>query len=328
MRPRPPMAPLAGVEVGCGLASRRVRIVTDSTADVPQDIAAALGIAVVPCLVYVGEEQYQDGLDLEPEAFFQIRAQNSRRARTAHPPVASFLETYQRLLAEDRVEKLLSIHIAASLSGTLNSAWAAAQMLPDPSRVEIIDTGQLSMGAGWAVIEAARAAQNGTTPRGVQDLVDGLLPRLRAAVVVDTLDDLFRGGRISQLSALLGTALQIKPLLSIQAGRVSIVRRVRTQSRALRHLANLVQGWGPLAELAVLHTGAPVQAQALAEELQKALPEPDMIVRPAGAALATHLGLGAIGVCGLVDGNRASFPQDSNLRHLKKGDTLHGQDRH
>jgi DegV family protein with EDD domain len=315
MRPRPPAAPPPDVEAPAGLPPRRVRIVTDSTADVPPALAAALGIAVVPCQVYVGEEVYQDGLDLQPGAFFQMQAQNHRPARTAHPPVASFLQTYQHLLADGGPERIFSIHIAASLSGTLNSAWAAAQMLPDPSRVEIIDTGQLSMGAGWAVILAARLAQNGTSPHRVADLVSSLLPRLRAAVLVDTLDDLFRGGRISQLSALLGTALQIKPLLSIQAGCVSIVARVRTRSRAFRHLAALVQGWGPLAELAVLHTGAPDLAEALAQDLQASRPQPGLLLQPAGPALATHLGLGAVGVCALLDGDGGPCPHKAALRH-------------
>jgi len=277
-----------------------VRIVTDSTADLPPQLAKELGITVVPCEVHLGGQSFLDGVDMTPQEFYRRWAQNSARPRTSQPPVRLFVESYSRLLDGDATDCLLSIHIAASLSGTVNAAWAAAQTLDDPERVEVIDTGQLSMGAGWAVIHAARMAQDGAPRAEVSRAVHSLLPRLRAAAMIDSLEHLHRGGRISQISALIGTALQIKPLLSIQDGRLSVWERARSRAKALLCLADHVRSWGALAEAVVLHTGNEAGAQNLAAVLADGLTGKEIAIQPAGAALATHLGLGAVGACALL----------------------------
>jgi DegV family protein with EDD domain len=277
----------------------RVRIATDSTADVPPALASELDIAVVPCQVFFGHEVYLDGVDLQPEAFYERLGRSSELPRTSQPAVGRFVDTYRRLL-EEGAEAVVSIHVAGNYSGTINAAWAAAQTLHDPSRVEVIDSGQVSMGMGWAVVEAAKLAQSGATQAEVSQAVHGMLPRLRAAAVIDTLENLYKGGRISQVTATLGTVLQIKPLLTIQAGQVDVVAKVRTRSRALQRLGALVRSWGPLAAMAVLHTGAAELAQNLANSLHDLVPGQEMLVGPAGAALTTHLGLGAVGVLALV----------------------------
>jgi DegV family protein with EDD domain len=278
----------------------RVRIATDSVADIPAALASELDIAVVPCQVFFGQEIYDDGVELPPDAFYQRLAQSSELPRTSQPPVSRFVETYRRLLDVEQAEGVISIHVAGNLSGTVNAAWAAAQTLPDPSRVEVIDSGLVSMAQGWAVIEAARQAKAGASRTAVSRAVHESLPRLRAAAMLDTLDNLYKGGRISQVTATLGTILQIKPLISIQGGQVEIVDRVRTRSRALRRLESMVRGWGMPAELTVLHTGAQGLAQDLGGLLQDLIPGRRMMIQPAGSALATHLGLGAVGVVTLL----------------------------
>ncbi len=288
-----------GLRAGTGANMKRVQIVTDSTSDVPATLAAELNIAVVACQVFVGDEVYRDGVDLAPEVFFDKLGRSSELPRTSQPPVSRFVDTYRRLLADDPDTGILSVHVAASLSGTVNAAWAAAQMLPDPSRVEVIDSGQLSMSLGWAVIKAAQMARMGATRAEVSQGVQALLPRLRTAAMIDTLENLYKGGRISQVSAVLGTALQIKPLLSVQEGQVSVWSRVRTRSRAVKELVARVHSWGPLEEMAVMHTGAVELAQNLVDTLHGLVPEERLVIGPAGPALATHLGLGAIGVLAL-----------------------------
>jgi DegV family protein with EDD domain len=275
-----------------------VRIVTDSTADIPPGLAAELDVAVVPCQVYFGDEAYRDGVDLEPQVFFDKLARSSELPRTSQPPIRYFVETYRRLVADGG--EIISIHVAGNLSGVVNAAWAAAQMLPEPSWVEVVDSGQLSMGLGWAVIEAARMAKEGATKAEVRQAVQVLLPRLRTAAMIDTLDNLHKGGRISQITALLGKALQIKPLLGVQDGHVSVIGQVRTRSRALKRLAALVHEWGPLARVAVMHTRAEALADNLSGLLDDLLPTDQVMIEPAGAALTTHLGLGAVGICGLL----------------------------
>jgi len=278
----------------------RVGVVTDSTADLPPDLASELGIAVVPCLIFWGQEELLDGVDLEPWAFYDRLSQSSDLPRTAQPAMSSFVEAYQQLLDQEAYEAVVSIHVAGNLSGTVSAAWAAAQSLPDPSRIDVIDSGQVSMGMGWAVIRAARMARAGATREELGNAVRELLPRLRGAALIDSLENLYKGGRISQITAALGTVLQIKPLITIQGGQVQVVDRVRTRSRALQRLEALVRTWGPLAEVSVLHTGAQELAEDLGGRLADLAANGDLMIGPAGSALTAHLGLGAVGVCGLL----------------------------
>jgi DegV family protein with EDD domain len=281
---------------------RQVRIATDSTADIPASVVSELEIAVVPVQIIWGQKVYQDGVDLSPLVFYERLARYSELPRTSQPPVSRFVETYRHLLEAGEGATVVSIHLAGNLSGTLNAAWAAAQTLPEPSRVEVIDSGQVSMGIGWAVIEAAKLAQAGATQGEISRAVRAMLPRLRTLAMIDTLGNLYKGGRISQVTAALGTALRIKPLIDIQSGHVEIVAKARTRSRALKRLESMVRGWGPLAEVVVLHTGARKLAEDLAALLWDLIPDRQIAVEPAGSALATHLGLGAVGVCALAAG--------------------------
>lgn len=275
----------------------QVRVVTDSTADIPGDVASRLGISVVPCQVAFGDEVYRDGIDLTPGEFYHKMAGSDKVLRTSGPIVHDFVETYHSLLEEEGAEHILSIHVAGTLSGTLNSAWAAVQTLPDPERVHLVDSGQVSMGLGWVAIHAARVAQQDATLAQVAAAAHATIPRVRVAAMVDTLENLYRGGRISIISAALGSVLEIKPLLSIGGGDVTVWGKVRTRSRALRALVSRVHEWGPLEDVAVLHIGAPTLLEELSVRVQEILAGQEMIVAPAGAALSSHLGLGTVGVC-------------------------------
>ena len=144
----------------------------------------------------------------------------------------------------------------------------ASQCLAAPDRVAVVDSGQVSMGLGWAAVEAARMASNGAGLAEVARATRDLGPRLKTAAMIDSLDNLRKGGRINQFSALLGTALQIKPLVSLDSGQVSIWARVRSRSKALLALVERVRSWGPLAEVAVLHAGAEDLAQTLVARLR------------------------------------------------------------
>ena len=278
---------------------KRVQVVTDSTADIPAQWAAELNITVVPCLIYDGAEVFRDRIDISPEAFFQRLATSPELPRTSQPPIRDFVQTYQDILRRDGGTGIVSIHVPGRFSGTVNAAWAAAQEMADPSRIEIVDSGTVSMGMGWIVVEAARLAQTGASLEEVSQAARSLLHRSKTAAMIDTLDNLYRGGRISQVSALLGSALQIKPLISLEGGEATVWGKVRTRKRALRRLAEEVQSWGPLAEMAVLHIAAEELARELAALLGDRVPAERLLFQAAGPALATHLGLGAVGVCGL-----------------------------
>jgi len=280
-----------------------VRVVTDSTADLPVDLASALQISVVPCQLLWGDETYRDGVDIPPGEFYRRLASSRELPRTSQPPVSAFMEVYQRLLNGEGAEAVVSIHVAGSLSGTLNAAWAAAQSLSTPERVAVVDSGQVSMGLGWAAVEAARMAGNGAGQAEVAQRLQGLESRLKTAVMIDTLDNLHKGGRINHISALFGTALQIKPCISLERGQVTIWARVRSRARALQALVGRVRSWGALDEVAVLHAGAEELALALVSQLKDLFVERGPRILPAGSALTSHLGLGAVGVCALVAGD-------------------------
>lgn len=278
----------------------RVRIVTDSTADVPDDLASRLGISIVPCQVAFGDELYRDGIDFTPAEFFAKMANTDKPLRTSGPTVHDFAETYGRLLLEEGVEQILSIHVAGTLSGTLNSAWAAVQTLAEPGCVQLLDSGQVSMGLGWIVIHAARMAQIGADLAEVVAAAQAVIPRVRVAAMVDTLDNLYRGGRVNIIAAALGSVLEIKPLLSVGGGQVTVWGKVRTRSRALNALISRVQEWGPLDDVVVLHVGAPRLVEELTARVREMLPDRKILVAPAGSALSSHLGLGTVGVCAVL----------------------------
>lgn len=278
----------------------RIGIVTDSTADIPEHLATELGITVIPCQVTFGDRTYLDGVDLSPEAFYAKLARSRELPHTSQPPVQAFLATYRRLLDEEQCQAIFSIHVAGTLSGTLNAAWAAAQALPYPAQVEVIDSGQVSMALGWVVIEAARAALSAEDRAEVRAAIRSALARLRTVAMIDTLENLYRGGRIRLFSAAVGTVLQIKPLVSLEDGKITVWSKVRTRSRALNALVARIQELGPLQELAILHAGAQDLVQVLGERLRETLSDREMLVLPAGAALVTHLGLGAVGACLLL----------------------------
>lgn len=278
----------------------QVRVVSDSTADIPGDLVSQLGIAVVPCQVGFGQQTYRDGIDFTPTEFFAEMARNDKPPRTSGPTVAEFAETYRRLLEEDGAEQICSIHVAGTLSGTLNAAWAASQALPDPRRVQLVDSGLVSMGLGWVAVYAARMAQTGATLAEVAAAAQATARRVRVICMIDTLDNLRKGGRISVFSAALGSVLAIKPLVSIREGKLTVWGKVRSRSRALNALVSRAREWGALEAVAVLHAGAPDTLNDLAARLREFLPGQDMILAPAGSALSSHLGLGAAGVCAVL----------------------------
>ncbi len=283
-----------------------VRIVTDSTADLPADLVGDLGITVVPCQLMWGDDTYRDGLDIPPDEFYRRLAGSANAPRTSQPAVSSFVTVYRRLLEDEGAEAIVSVHVAGNLSGTLNSAWAAAQSLPEPWRVRAVDSGQVSMGLGWAVVGAARLARDGAGPEEVESGASALLSGVRTAAMIDTLDNLYKGGRISQFTALMGTALQIKPLVSLHGGVITVWSKVRTRSRAVQALAEKIRSWGALGDLAVLHTGAEDLAHTLAAQLQDLDVQRPARILPAGSALTSHLGLGAVGACALLAGGETT----------------------
>ncbi len=270
-----------------------VRIVTESTADIPAELAAKLDIAIVPSYVIFGSESYRDGVELTKEQFYARLSAAREIPTTATPPPATYEEVYRRLATE--TSEIVSIHLAANLSGLYNAASLAAQSVPE-ARIVVLDSGQVTMGYGLMAVAAAEAAQQGATLEEVVNLIERMKDRSRVLAVLDTLEFLYRGGRVGWAQAALGTLMQIKPIIEVHRGEVKLVERARTRTRSFDRLVAMIRALGPLERAIVLHADAPERAEQLADQVQALLPEWERVVGHAGVTIASHTGPGAIAI--------------------------------
>lgn len=271
-----------------------VRIVTDSTCDLPRDVVKALGVTVVPLSVHFDGVTYRDGVDMTPSVFFLKLASASVLPTTSQPSGGEFASAYQAT-AKD-TDQILSIHVSAKLSGTYNSALVGRQAVDGSCRIEIIDSRQVSMGLGLTVMAAARAAQEGQSLDQIADTVRRLIPRAHLIGAVESLEYLHKGGRIGKARVLLGSLLGIKPIITCQDGEACALGRERTRPRAMERLFKVVEEHLPVDELAILHSNTPLDAEDLANRLAAIFPRERMVCTRFGPVLGTYLGPGAIGV--------------------------------
>lgn len=270
-----------------------VKVVTDSLADIPPALVKILDIAIVPCIVRFGTQEFHDRVDLTPDEFYRRLVSGPVHPTTAQAPINSFLETY-RTLARTHKE-ILSIHVSGDLSGTLNAAHAAARQTMG-AKVEVVDSWHASMALGWVAILAARAAKEGQSLRRIRTLIEDLIPRVHVIAMLDTLEYARRGGRLGKAEALLGDTLNVKPLVSVVKGQVYPVEKVRTTNRALERLVEISMSSGPIQHLAVLHAAAPEYASRLCKLFAGTFPEDQIVISEAGPALGAHTGPGGAGI--------------------------------
>ncbi len=273
-----------------------IRIVTDSTADIPLAQAEALGITIVPLTVFFGEEAYLDGVELDNAGFYQKLEASKISPRTSQPPPAAFQEAYTRLIQEG-ADGILSIHVSARLSGTYQSACTARDALPDDLPkipIEIINSQSASIGMSHAILQAAHEAQQGLNLEEIKTHAIDQLSRSRILAMFDTLEFARRGGRIGGAKALLGNMLSVKPIISLKEGVVVPVEQPRTRTKAYARIAQLVSEMGPLQSITIAEAnegGGLELAQALKEIYQDEIPRYQL-----GAVLGTHTGPGAVAV--------------------------------
>jgi DegV family protein with EDD domain len=270
-----------------------VRVVTDSNGDVPAELVARHNIVVVRSLLNIAGKSYRDGLDITRSEFYQRLPQLNPLPTTAAPSSADFEAAYRSCGQAE----VVAIHLGATFSAIFTAARLGAEPLGD--QVTLIDSQQASMGMGWQVLAAAEAAEAGGSREDVLRAVHSVQERVRLYAALDTIEYLRRGGRASLLSARLGDLLQIKPLLEVRAGRVSVPARVRTRQKARDEIAARVEALGPLARLAVLHTNSPEDAAAMAHRLAPRVQQPPVVVE-ATAVIGTHVGPGALGLAAVM----------------------------
>lgn len=270
-----------------------VAIVSDSTCDLPAGLAREHSITVVPLTVTIDGRGYLDGVEIEADEFYRRNAP----ATTSQPSPGQFAETYERLLQDH--DAVISVHISQKLSGTYAAALQGARIAEDSAgagRVQVVDSSTVSMPLGLLTLAAARMAENGDGADEITRRLGDLSGRVGVFFVVATLENLRRGGRIGRASALLGSVLQVKPVLTIQDGEVTPLERVRTQERAMSRLVDLVRqvddGRGICA--IVGHAAAPEAAGRLASEIDGI--SETLLVQPLGPVVGAHAGPGTVGV--------------------------------
>jgi DegV family protein with EDD domain len=274
-----------------------VKVVTDSTADLPPELARCLGIEVVPLCVHFGEETLRDGVDIGPDGFYRKLVRSQRLPTTSAPSPGVFQEVYGRLLQE--AEGVISIHISSKLSATLNSALLAKEQVK--GRVEVIDSLTCSMALGLLALTAAQRAREKNDLAEIAQEISGLVPRCYLFGLLDTMDYLVKGGRIGKATALVGSLLNIKPVLIVKAGEAHDLARVRTRARGLERLCQLVGCFNSIQGMAVLSTTTPHEAEALVRRLG-AHYEGEIHLARFGPVMGTYVGPGAMGVAVLGEG--------------------------
>jgi DegV family protein with EDD domain len=271
-----------------------LRIVTDSTADLPPALASELAISVVPVNVQFGEDSFRDGVDISSAEFFRRLEQADQLPTTSQPSAGAFRATYEDLIAAGATE-ILSIHVSEKLSGTAESARQGARGLGG-ARIEVVDSATVSAGLCLAVIQAARCAASDHTLDVTLEAVRAQLSRTRLLFMVDTLEYLRRGGRIGRARELMGSLLRIKPILEVRDGEVAPLARARTRRRGIDELVGLAADLRPIEQVMVFDATTPEDRQHLADRLGAYAAGVPIIVGTLGPAIGVHAGPGTLGL--------------------------------
>lgn len=271
-----------------------VRIVTDSSCDLPQDMADALGISIVPLSVRFGDTEYIDRTTITATQFWSLCAASPVLPETAAPSPGSYEQKFRELAAAG-ASAIVVIALSSDLSATMQSAEIAARAVKGEIDVRIVDGRSASMGLGLTVLDCAERAQAGATADDIVALAASLIPRTRVYAALDTLDNLKKGGRIGGAKAMLATALSIKPLIEIKDGHVEEAGKQRTRSKALAYLIDLLrQQEAPIERLSVL-TAQCSDVDAFVA-MVKEVYSGEVIISDIGAVIGTHAGQGTIGI--------------------------------
>lgn len=274
-------------------AMDKIRVVTDSTADIPEALMERWGIAMVPLSVNFGAESLRDRVDIGHGEFIRRLTTSKALPTTSQPPPGLFEETYLRL-ADEGAEGIVSIHLSEKLSGTLGAARIAAEAVADRLPVETIDSRSVSLGSGFGVLEAARAARAGADLAGVAAAARRVLAHTHIIFFADTLEYLQRGGRIGRAAAIAGSILSLKPLMRVDEGVVVPHERTRTRSKAIDGVVKFVADFPHIRQLGVLKSGD-AELDTLLDRLTPIFPRERILVTAISPVIAVHLGPGALG---------------------------------
>jgi DegV family protein with EDD domain len=266
-------------------------IVTDSTSDLPVELAAQNNVEVIPNIIMIEGVDYLDGKGMTREEFYNRLPKLKEQPTTGTASSGTYEKLYERLLRRG-AQEVFSIHAASSLSGIFNAASMAAHNFT--GRVRVMDSGNLSMGLGFLVLEAARVARQGLTAKEIEAHILEYSKRLRLFAMLDTLEFVRRSGRVSWATARIGSLLGIKPFLEVRAGKILSLGETRTRMKGVQRLAELLLNQGPIERIALLHTNAAEEAHAFWEGVHMDVPEEPFYVNVT-TVIGTHVGPGALG---------------------------------
>jgi DegV family protein with EDD domain len=281
----------------------KIAIVTDTDASLPDEVAAQFGIQQVPITVHFGEEILETGIDIDDIALFKRIDKEGKLPTTAAPAPGKFVAAFEKAF-EDGAEEIVCLTVSSEISATYAAAMTAAETLPD-RKITVVDTRSLSVGQGFQVLAAAEAAQAGKSTEEILDLAQDVLERSDFYAALSTLKYLAMSGRVGQLAAGMASLLNIKPILSIQDGKLEMLEKIRTKKKSWAHTIELVKtrvDGKPIERMAIAHVAVPEDAKEFEALLRShlACPEEIMIVALT-PGLSVHSGAGLVGV-GVVVG--------------------------
>lgn len=272
-----------------------VKVVTDSTADIPPALARELGIEIVPLEIAFGEHNYRAGIDISNEQFYRLLSSGGPHPTTIAPSSLIFEQTYRRLAQQH--EAIISIHVSSHLSHVYKSASQARERLPiSLARIEVIDSHSASMALGLTVLAAARMARAGLPVSEIVREVQFRIQHTHTVFFVDTIEYLDRSGRVSMSPNFAASMARIKPLLLIDEGRIVPYDRPRTRTKAIDGLFTFVEDFPRVQEVAVMYSTTPEDVEKLLEKLAPIFPRDQVLIAEYGPAIGVHLGPGAMGV--------------------------------
>lgn len=278
------------------MAKEKVAIVVDSTAYIPTDLVEKYNLHLIPLIVNWEGKGYRDNVDITPDEFYTRLKTAKEMPTTSQPSAGEFYELFSKL--SESYESIVAVLISGELSGTLASAVAARDMMPD-FPIELVDSRATTMGLGFMVLAAARAVENGADYKEAAAVARSLVDKMRLIFVLDTLEFLHRGGRIGGAKRFFGSMLAIKPLLHLVDGRVEPLASVRTKRKAVNHmldvLAEEMQGKSRV-RVIVLNTLARDEAEAVVAKVRERMNPIELSITDLSPVIGTHVGPGAVGV--------------------------------
>jgi len=277
--------------------SNQVVVVTDSTAYIPEEALGDLHVPVIPLWLIWGDERFRDGVDIDPPTFYNRLRKAKVFPSTSQPSAGEFQEFFRK--ASDGADAIVGVFISSKLSGTVPNAQAAQAQMAE-LEIRVVDSLSTSMGMGFMALAAARAAAAGKPVDEVVAAAERMQDRVHVLFAVDTLEYLHRGGRIGGAKRLLGTALNIKPLLQLDDGRIEPLAQVRTKRKAVAQMLDIAEErleGKRMAGAAIIDVDSRKEADAIAERVKKRFGVSAVYCTPVSPVIGAHAGPGTVGIC-------------------------------